>query len=282
MSTNGDPVVLVGGVRTAIGRFGGALKDVDAHELGAAAIRELLARTGVDPGEVDEVVMGQVGQVGPGRLQRTPLRDRGRDPAERHRDERQPPLLLGAAGDPDRSAGDPDRPGRRRRRRRGRVDEPPAVPRLPRARRIPAGPARAGRRHALARHRPVRPLPDGRDRRDASPSATGSRARSRTPSRREASGSPAGRSRRAGSTREIVPVTPPRADRAVRARRASAPGDDRGDAGEAPARLPARRLGHGRQLGRDQRRRRRRPAHAGVARRSGAASRRACACARGR
>ena len=65
MHGNGDPVVLVSGVRTAIGRFGGALKDVEAHELGAACIREALARAGVEPGEVDEVVMGQVGQVGP-------------------------------------------------------------------------------------------------------------------------------------------------------------------------------------------------------------------------
>jgi acetyl-CoA C-acetyltransferase len=65
MLGNGDPVVLVSGVRTAIGRFGGALKDVDAHELGAACIREAVARAGLEPGDVDEVVMGQVGQVGP-------------------------------------------------------------------------------------------------------------------------------------------------------------------------------------------------------------------------
>lgn len=65
MNGNGDPVVLLSGVRTAIGRFGGALRDVDAHELGAACIRETLARAGVEPDEVDEVVMGQVGQVGP-------------------------------------------------------------------------------------------------------------------------------------------------------------------------------------------------------------------------
>jgi acetyl-CoA C-acetyltransferase len=57
--------VIVGGARTAIGRFGGSLKDVEAHELGALCIREVLAATGVEPGDVDEVVMGQVGQVGP-------------------------------------------------------------------------------------------------------------------------------------------------------------------------------------------------------------------------
>jgi len=60
-----DPVVLVSGVRTAIGRFGGSLKDVDSHELGAACIAGALDRAGVDPGDVDDVVMGQVGQVGP-------------------------------------------------------------------------------------------------------------------------------------------------------------------------------------------------------------------------
>ena len=65
MTMNGDPVVLASGVRTAIGRFGGSLKNVDAHVLGATCIREALTRAGVDPEDVDEVVMGQIGQVGP-------------------------------------------------------------------------------------------------------------------------------------------------------------------------------------------------------------------------
>jgi acetyl-CoA C-acetyltransferase len=65
MTVNRDPVVLVSGVRTAVGRFAGSLKDVDAAELGAACIKEALRRARVEPGEVDEVVMGQVGQVGP-------------------------------------------------------------------------------------------------------------------------------------------------------------------------------------------------------------------------
>ena len=59
-----DPIVVVAGARTAIGRFGGALKDVDAHVLAAACIRESLNRAGIEPAEVDEVVLGQVGQVG--------------------------------------------------------------------------------------------------------------------------------------------------------------------------------------------------------------------------
>ena len=65
MTVNGDPVVLVAGARTAIGRFGGSLKDVDAHVLGAACIAAALERADVPTDDVNEVVMGQVGQVGP-------------------------------------------------------------------------------------------------------------------------------------------------------------------------------------------------------------------------
>ena len=58
-------IVVLGGARTPVGSFGGALKDVPAHELGATAARAAFARTGVSPDEVDEVVMGCIGQVGP-------------------------------------------------------------------------------------------------------------------------------------------------------------------------------------------------------------------------
>ncbi len=60
-----ETVVIVGSARTAIGRFGGAFAHTPAHELGAAAIQAALAQARVTPDEVDEVVMGQVGQVGP-------------------------------------------------------------------------------------------------------------------------------------------------------------------------------------------------------------------------
>ncbi len=59
----GADVVLVEGVRTAIGRFGGSLSPLPASELGAAVIREVLRRTGVDPAQIDDVIMGCVGQV---------------------------------------------------------------------------------------------------------------------------------------------------------------------------------------------------------------------------
>ena len=56
-------VVIVSGARTAIGSFGGALKDIKASDLGAIAIREAVKRSGIAAEQVDEVVMGCVGQV---------------------------------------------------------------------------------------------------------------------------------------------------------------------------------------------------------------------------
>ena len=56
-------IVLVSGVRTAIGGFGGSLKDLSASELGAIAIREAVKRAGIAPEQIDEVVLGCVGQV---------------------------------------------------------------------------------------------------------------------------------------------------------------------------------------------------------------------------
>jgi acetyl-CoA C-acetyltransferase len=55
-------VAIIEGVRTPIGNFGGALKDVTAHKMGEIVIRELLTRTGIDPVHVEEVIFGCVGQ----------------------------------------------------------------------------------------------------------------------------------------------------------------------------------------------------------------------------
>lgn len=56
--------VIVSAVRTAVGDFGGALKDFDAVQLGAIVGREALIRAGLAGDEVDEVVFGCVGQYG--------------------------------------------------------------------------------------------------------------------------------------------------------------------------------------------------------------------------
>jgi len=60
--------VVAGAARTPIGKFGGALKDVQAVDLGAVAIREALVRAGVDGEQVDEVMMGMVVQAGTGQV----------------------------------------------------------------------------------------------------------------------------------------------------------------------------------------------------------------------
>ncbi len=59
-------VVIVGATRTAIGTFGGGLKDLSATDLGTIVIVEALKRAGVKPGSVDEVIMGNVLQAGLG------------------------------------------------------------------------------------------------------------------------------------------------------------------------------------------------------------------------
>lgn len=60
-----EKIVLIDGARTPVGRFGGALKSLPAHELGAGAATAALKRAGVNKHEIQEVVMGCVGQVGP-------------------------------------------------------------------------------------------------------------------------------------------------------------------------------------------------------------------------
>src|SRR5258708_5460388 len=62
--TSPRSVVLSGPVRTAIGTFGGSLKEVAAPDLGAAVIKAALERAGVKPDEIDTAVMGNVIQAG--------------------------------------------------------------------------------------------------------------------------------------------------------------------------------------------------------------------------
>jgi acetyl-CoA C-acetyltransferase len=59
-------VVIVAAARTAVGKFGGSLAKVSAPELGATVIKALLARSGIAPELVDEVILGQVLTAGSG------------------------------------------------------------------------------------------------------------------------------------------------------------------------------------------------------------------------
>lgn len=57
-----ENVYIMGAVRTAIGKYGGSLKSVPAHQLGALVVREALNRSGVADELVDEVILGEVRQ----------------------------------------------------------------------------------------------------------------------------------------------------------------------------------------------------------------------------
>ena len=61
-----EDIVIVSAARTAVGKFGGTLAKTPAPELGAAVIKELLARTGLGVDQIGEVILGQVLAAGSG------------------------------------------------------------------------------------------------------------------------------------------------------------------------------------------------------------------------
>ncbi len=66
MNTDMEHSVILSACRTPIGSFGGVLKDLSAADLGAIVIREAIARAGVNPKDIGDVVMGCVLQAGAG------------------------------------------------------------------------------------------------------------------------------------------------------------------------------------------------------------------------
>src|SRR5215813_8009229 len=61
-----DDVVIISGVRTAVGKFQGSLADFSAPQLGAMVVREAVKRANIDPKQVDECIMGNVVSAGLG------------------------------------------------------------------------------------------------------------------------------------------------------------------------------------------------------------------------
>jgi acetyl-CoA C-acetyltransferase len=59
-------VVITAALRSAVGKFGGSIAKVPAADLGAQIIKALMARTGVDPSQISEVILGQVLTAGVG------------------------------------------------------------------------------------------------------------------------------------------------------------------------------------------------------------------------
>ena len=64
MIKNPEDIVIVSGARTAVGKYGGSLKDTSAIDMGALVVREAVKRAGIGPETVDEVIIGQVGSWG--------------------------------------------------------------------------------------------------------------------------------------------------------------------------------------------------------------------------
>lgn len=56
-------VVIVSGVRLPVGSFGGSLKTISAIDMGAMVVKEAVSRAGIKGSDVDEVIIGQVGQI---------------------------------------------------------------------------------------------------------------------------------------------------------------------------------------------------------------------------
>ena len=66
--------VIISAARTAIGKFQGALASLSAVELGACVVREAVKRAGIEPAQVDEIIMGNVVSAG---LGQNPARQAG-------------------------------------------------------------------------------------------------------------------------------------------------------------------------------------------------------------
>src|SRR5918998_6252501 len=65
-NSNGTEIVISTPLRTAIGTFSGSLKDVPAVDLGTTVAKEVLNRSGLDPEQVDEVIVGNILMAGQG------------------------------------------------------------------------------------------------------------------------------------------------------------------------------------------------------------------------
>ena len=113
-----DDIVIVSAARTPVGSFSGALGTLSAHELGTVALRAAFERAGVEAGDVDEVILGQVLAAGEGPESRPPGRARRRVARCQDRVRHQPGVRLRPARGGARRTADPHRRKCHRGRRR--------------------------------------------------------------------------------------------------------------------------------------------------------------------
>jgi acetyl-CoA C-acetyltransferase len=66
MSADNETIVIASAARTPVGSFNGALASLPAHELGKVAIKAAIERANIEPGDVSEVIMGQILTAGEG------------------------------------------------------------------------------------------------------------------------------------------------------------------------------------------------------------------------
>ena len=202
-----DDIVIVSAARTPVGSFNGAFGALPAHVLGTVAIQAAIERAGLEPAEVDEVILGQVLTAGAGQ---NPARQAARAagiPDEQDRLRHQPGLRLRPARRGAGRAADPHRREPHRGRRRAGEHEPVAACRAS-ARRAEDGRPGARRHHdqgrAVGR---LQRLPHGQHGRERRQKPTRSPASSRTSSPL-ASQQKAGAAQKAGRFKdEIAPVT---------------------------------------------------------------------------
>ena len=139
--------VILSACRTAIGSFGGALKDTAVSDLGAVVIREAIARAGVPAAAVDDVLMGCVLQAGAGMNVARQAAKKAGLPDDVPGDDDQPRVRFRSPGGGQRRTGDPRRRRDHRRGRRHGVDEQRRVPAEAGALGSAYGPWRACRQH---------------------------------------------------------------------------------------------------------------------------------------
>jgi acetyl-CoA acetyltransferase len=59
-----ERIAIIAGYRSPMGKAGGALKNLTAHDLGARIVKEVVLRSKVDPEIIDEIIIGNVAQPG--------------------------------------------------------------------------------------------------------------------------------------------------------------------------------------------------------------------------
>ena len=66
MSIKEKNIVITSALRTPIGTFNGALKDMEAHDLGSIVIKEIIKKSNLKPNDIHDLIMGQVLTAGTG------------------------------------------------------------------------------------------------------------------------------------------------------------------------------------------------------------------------